>query len=267
LKRVEILGVGLDRVSLEEALDELAGWCRRGDRYRYIVTPNPEIIMRAAGDRRLARALADADLSVADGVGVVWASGRLGTPLPGRASGADLAEGLLRSAAREGYGVYLLGARPEAVREAAGRVRRRYGASVLAGFHHGYFDVADDGDVVAGINASGARALLVGMGSPRQEVWMWSRRGRLGPCVAVGVGGAIDVLAGRVSRAPAWVRGAGLEWVYRTLREPRRIRRTAALPRFVAAVLRESRARRAGGADAQRGGTSASGGRQAEEDG
>ncbi len=250
MSRVSVLGVEVDRVSLDEAVARVEEWLRAGaadGRLRLVATPNPEIIWAARADRELARALAEADLCVADGVGVVWASRHLGEPVPERVAGADLMERLLELAARRGYRVYFLGTHPEVVARAAEEARRRYPGLVVAGHHHGYFRPEEEEAVVAAVRAARPDLLFVGMGAPRDQVWLWRHRHELGAAVGVGVGGSLDVLACVVRRAPRWVRSLGLEWLYRLAAQPRRWRRMLALPRFAWAVLRADAARRAAG--------------------
>lgn len=244
MSRASILGVAVDRVSLDEAVARVEGFIAdfaRDGRTRLVVTPNPEIIYAARTDGELAAALREADLSLPDGTGVVWAARRLGEPVPERVAGIDLMERLLALSARRGYRVFFLGTRPEVVARAAEVARRRYPGLAVAGYHHGYFGPEEDGAVVAAIRSARPDLLIVGMGSPRDQTWLWRHRGDLGVPVGLGVGGSLDVLAGVVRRAPRWLQSLGLEWLYRLLRQPRRWRRMLALPRFVWAVWRTGR--------------------------
>ncbi len=287
LRRVFILGVPVDALSLEEAAGLAARWldgahdaaaagvqgvapdgarggvpdgardggpdgAREGPpsvrpATRVVLTPNPEIIMAARGDAELTAALREADLSLADGIGVVWAARALGNPVPERVTGVDLLELLLGHLARRGGGVYFLGGRPGVAEEAAGRARARWPGLRVAGCHHGYFGPNEAPAVAAAVAGSGADLLVCGMGFPRDQKWLRRWREGLGVRVAVGVGGALDVLAGRVRRAPAAWRRLHLEWFHRLLTQPWRWRRMLALPRFCLAVLAEARAGHGGG--------------------
>lgn len=240
-RRIEVLGVPVDVLSLDEACEAAASLWAAGGKH-HVVTVNPELIMAARGSERgaaLREALAGASLCVADGIGVVWASKVLGAPLPGRVPGIELAEGLIARAAAEGKSLFLLGGRPGVAEEAARRLERRFPGLRVAGTHHGYFDAeAPGGDEgVEAVAPFDVDLLLVGMGAPRQELWIARRKEQLRARVMIGVGGALDVFAGRVKRAPESLRRAGLEWAYRLATQPWRARRMTALPRFAAAVL------------------------------
>lgn len=235
-QRVMVLGVGVDAVTVTEAVTTVEGFVGAGGSH-VVATPNPEIIWRAVRDLHLRQVLNRADLAVADGAGVVWACRLLGCPLPGRVTGIELLERLLALADRNGWRVFFLGAAPDVVEEAAKRVRARYPGLVMSGHHHGYFRPDEEEAVVAAIRKASPQLLFVGMGAPRQENWIDRHAAGLGVPVCMAVGGCFDVLGGRTRRAPVWMRRAGLEWLYRVSREPRRLRRLVALPLFAAAVL------------------------------
>jgi N-acetylglucosaminyldiphosphoundecaprenol N-acetyl-beta-D-mannosaminyltransferase len=244
-RAVDILGIPVDALGWDEALDLVTGWLlRRQGPAAHVVTANPEMIVRAHGDARLRHVLRAAELVVPDGTGVVWAARVLGRPVPGRIAGIDLTTALLGRAAESGRQVFFLGAEPGIAEQAAARLRERLPQLRIAGWHHGYFSQDRNGDVIERINASGADLLLVAMGVPRQELWIADNRDRLNVKVAIGVGGAFDVFAGKVRRAPAWLQRLGLEWAYRVIKEPRRVRRLGALPRFVWRTLRAARRER-----------------------
>ncbi|MHB0979997.1 MAG: WecB/TagA/CpsF family glycosyltransferase [Thermoleophilia bacterium] len=204
---------------------------------RTAVSFNPELVIRAQRDPAAAEALLAADLRYPDGVGVVWAAARRGARGLERVPGIELAERVLEGAAAEGLGVYLLGAAPGVANEAAEALRARYPGLWVAGTGNGYFAPEDEADVVARIRDSGAAVLFAALGAPRQELFIHRNRRRLGAGVALGVGGSFDVWAGRVSRAPGWARSLGVEWLYRLLTDPRRLRRQLALPVFAVRVL------------------------------
>lgn len=249
MSRVEILGVAVDRVSLDEAAARVealvagpaaAGREGRQGPARLVVTANPEILFAARTDPELAAVLEGADLVTADGVGVVWAARRLGRPVPERVPGIDLMHRLLARSADRGYRVFFLGARPEVAARAAAAARERHPGLFVAGVHHGYFGPEAEEAVAAAVRAARPDLLFTGMGAPRDQKWVWRHREALGPVVAVGVGGSFDVLAGAARRAPRWMQRLGLEWFYRLVRQPSRWRRMLALPRFAWAVLRSS---------------------------
>lgn len=249
---VEVLGLPVHPVSLDEAADILAGWLEEApepSRTRHVITLNPEMVMRARADPAFASVIGGADLVVPDGVGVVWAARILGHAMKGRVPGIELAERALATCARRRLPVFLLGGAPPgphgpgAAEAAAERLRQRSDMAglVVAGTHHGYFAWGSDEEerLLQRIEAARPALLLVGMGAPRQEHFIARHRDRLGRSVrvAIGVGGSLDVWAGRTRRAPALVRHLALEWLYRVATEPRRLRRLAALPAFAAAVM------------------------------
>lgn len=242
---VSVLGFPLHRVDVEAAGAWLLAEARRPPSTAAVAAPlcriavsfNPELVMRAIDDPVVAEAVLDADLRFPDGVGAVWAAGRQGVSGLTRVPGIELAEHLLAGAAQEGLPVYLLGAADGVAEEAARRLVERLPGLLVAGTGHGYFGPADEEVVVAAVRGSGARVLLVALGAPRQEVFLHRHRHELGAAVALGVGGSLDVWAGRVSRAPDWTQRLGVEWLYRLAANPRRLRRQLALPRFAARVV------------------------------
>jgi N-acetylglucosaminyldiphosphoundecaprenol N-acetyl-beta-D-mannosaminyltransferase len=237
------LGVGFDPVDLDGAVARVAALVG-GGAPSLAVTANTEVVMTARRAADLAQLLAGAALVVADGVGVVWASRYLRRPLPARVPGIELAERLLAEAARRGWRVYLLGGRPGTADEAAARLRVAYPGLQVAGSAHGYFPPGDEAKVVETIRAAAPALLLAGLGTPRQERWLARNLAALAVPVAMGVGGSLDIWAGRAHRAPRPVQSLGLEWLYRLAREPRRLRRQLTIPHFMALII----AKRARGA-------------------
>ena len=238
-KEITVLKVPFHPVDMEGALEEIAGFIISG-RPHQVVTANPEMVMAALKDGELMQILTGAELVVADGIGIVWAARRLGTPLPERVPGVELAAAALSLAAENGYRVYLLGGAPGVAAKAARRLVHRYPGLEVVGVQHGYFTPGEEEEVAARIAAASPHLLLVGLGMGKQEKWIHRHRQSLGVPVSMGVGGSLDVFAGRVRRAPAWVCRLGLEWFYRLLLQPRRLPRMLALPKFVLRVLREA---------------------------
>ena len=223
-------------------LDEAAAWAlaaAKGDRARLVVTLNPEIVVRSRGDAALHGALGRADLTVADGVGVVWAARRAGFRLPGRVPGVDLAFTMLERAGPD-MRVAFLGGRPGVAERAAATASERWG-SVVVFARDGYFDRERDGSAVAAaVAASGAQVLLAGLGEG-QEVVLDRHRDAWGASVLIGVGGTLDVLAGSARRTPEWTRMLGVEWAWRVGLDPARWHRIPRLLRFAALTLRSRR--------------------------
>ncbi|HET7559732.1 MAG TPA: WecB/TagA/CpsF family glycosyltransferase [Limnochordia bacterium] len=235
--RVAILGVGIDLVRGEEVLAALGDEADPPSRCRRIVTANTELVMMAQSNAALAAAIGTADWVLAESVGIMWAGALGGTPFPEQLPGIEFAERLAAAAARAGWPVYLLGGRPGVAPRAAARLAERVPGLVIAGARHGYFAAAEETEVVAAIARSDAGIVFVGLGMPRQELFMARQAKRLNARAAIAVGGSFDVWAGDVKRAPAAFRKLGLEWFYRLIKQPRRARRMAALPAFVVAVL------------------------------
>jgi N-acetylglucosaminyldiphosphoundecaprenol N-acetyl-beta-D-mannosaminyltransferase len=196
------------------------------------VTLNPELVMRARRDAGLARIIRAARLVTADGVGVVWALRLAGGRIPERVTGVDLALALAERAAVEGYPIFLLGAGPGVAQAAARALIQRFPGLHVAGCWDGSPQPRDDAEATERIGASGARLALVAYGAPAQEMWITRNLPALPGVVALGIGGALDMLAGRTPRAPSWMRAVGLEWLYRLARQPWRWRRMLALPQF-----------------------------------
>lgn len=224
------------------ALDDAAAWLlarslRRGGEPALVVTLNPEIVVRARRDPALAAALAGAELTVADGVGILWAARRAGVPLPGRVPGVELSFRTLELGGPD-LSVFFLGAAPGVAEQAAAVAHERWGTGV-AGWAHGYFDRENGAaEVAAQVRASGANLLLAGLGEG-QELFLHRHAAGFGVGAMVGVGGTLDVLAGRVRRTPAWTRRLGVEWLWRVGLDPARWHRFPRLLRFAAMVLAE----------------------------
>lgn len=237
---VNILGVNVDKVTFAEAL-ERAEKLLQTDGVSKIFTPNPEIVMQAHGDDELCDILNSADLCTADGIGVVYGSKILGEPVPERVAGFDLACALLEKISRSGEGVFLFGAKPGVAETAKAKLEEKYPGIVVSGTHDGYFKAEEEEKIVDEINASGAKLLLVCLGAPKQEKWIARHQDKLTVNLCMGVGGTLDVLAGVAQRAPEIFIKLNLEWAYRILKNPSRIGRFAALPKFAVEVLKAKR--------------------------
>jgi N-acetylglucosaminyldiphosphoundecaprenol N-acetyl-beta-D-mannosaminyltransferase len=220
---------------MEAALHRIGRLVDEGGHHR-VATVNPEYVMRAQKDREFARVLASADLCLADGTGVVWALRRQGCSLPRPVAGTDLVPPLAALCARRGLRLFLLGAGPGVAASLADELRSRHPALEVAA-HAGSPDPADDDETLRLVREHRTQVLLVAYGAPKQELWIDRLKDRLGVSMAIGVGGAFDYLTGRVPRAPAWMREAGLEWLHRLARQPWRIRRMAVLPVYAIKVL------------------------------
>lgn len=234
--RVDILGVGFDRVDLAAAAERIIERHAAGQQ-TFVITANPEFVMLARADTELAAIARSADLVVADGTGVLVASRVLRDPLPGRVPGRLLVPAVLRLISGP---VFLLGAAPGVAEQAAATLVRQVPSLSVAGTFAGSPAAEEDEAIRQRIQAAGARVVLVAYGMPAQERWI-ARNLPLLPSVrtAIGVGGVFDQLAGRVRLPPRVVHAIGLEWLWRLAFEPRRWRRQRVLPVFAALVARQ----------------------------
>ena len=187
-----------------------------------------------------------AALLLPDGIGILILSRLMGTPLPQRLTGIDMAETVLAEAEQRGLRVFLLGACPGVAREAAKRLWERYPRLCICGTHHGYFgqQTEEEGEVLALLKTAQPHILLVCMGYPKQESWLVHHRKEIPTLrLAMGLGGSFDVWAGKQKRAPKFMQAAGLEWLWRSVREPERLEAFAALPSLVRAAMVQKRLR------------------------
>ena len=235
---VDILGVHVDKITAAEAVDR-AEALLHADGLSAIYTPNPEIVMAGYNNPAFLEILNRADLCTADGIGVVYASRMLKDPVPERVAGFDLTCSLLARVAKTGEGVFLFGAKPGVAERAKENLETTYPGLQIVGCRNGYFTDADDDAIVEQINQSGAKLLLVCLGAPKQEMWNDSHRDKLKVSLCMGVGGSLDVFAGEAKRAPQFFIKCNLEWLYRLLKQPSRIGRFAALPKFILTVKKE----------------------------
>ena len=235
--KINILGVAFDALTLGEA-EERADALLCSGAGGYIVTANPEIVLRCREDAAYAAAVNGAKLVLADGVGDLCAARILGTPLPGRVAGADLVPRLLARLAERGGSVFLYGARPGVAQRAGESLQSACPGLRIAGTENGY--ISDETALLEALEREKPDLLLLGLGAPRQELWMARNRQKIN-AVMIGVGGLLDVFAGDIPRAPESWQRLGLEWLYRLLREPRRFKRVIRLPKILLLALRERR--------------------------
>ena len=238
--RIDVLGVGFDNLTMAEAVEAGAALLDAPGTH-YAVTPNPEIVEICRKDPDAMAAVNGADLVLPDGIGIVKGAAMLGTPLKEKTPGIEFAAGLMERMAASGRSLYLLGAKPGVAEEAARRLREKYSGLVIAGTHDGYFQ--EDGPVTEAIRQSGADAVFVCLGAPRQELWMARHGAETGARLLCGLGGSLDVFAGVVKRAPKFWSDHGLEWFYRLCQNPGRIGRMMKLPLFLIHVGRARRKR------------------------
>ncbi len=236
----QILGVRVHDVTLSETLDLVEQFVAEGGPHQ-IATVNPEFVMAAQDNAAFRNVLNRAALCVPDGIGLVWASRRVGgVPLRERVAGVELTERIAERAAREGWRVFLLGAAPGVAEKTAAILQARYPGLIVAGTHAGSPSPEENDAIVEMIRNARADVLFVAYGAPAQDLWIARNLDRLGVKVALGVGGAFDFISGVAKRAPRWVQQLGLEWLHRLIHQPWRIKRQLALPRFVWQVAHSS---------------------------
>ena len=238
---VEILGVKVNNVTFNEALDRIEEMVEEGERRNpnYVVKPNAEIVTFAQDDPEFKEILNSASLAPPDGIGLMIASRILRKPLKERVGGPELMEAILKLAQERGYPVYFFGAKPLVVEKLVEVIKRDYSKVKVAGFHHGYFETESELEITEKIKKAEPDILFVALGFPKQEKWIKSHVRDINVPLMVAEGGSFDFLSGKVKRAPVWLQKVGLEWLFRLLSEPRRVKRQLALPYFVYLVLRD----------------------------
>lgn len=224
---------------MDAAVERIVAAIREGRRF-HVVTADAYAILSAHEDPEFRRIVGEADLVTADGAGVVWALRRTGRTAT-RVSGADLALRLVERSGPESFDVVFVGARPGVADEAAQHLRKRFPDCRIVATRHGFFGPDEDTAVAAEIAVLRPGLVLVGMGIPRQERFIAAALPLWGGCAAMGVGGSFDVYSGRVRRAPQWVQTLKMEWLWRTLSNPRKAYKIKRLPAFVWRVLRSPR--------------------------
>jgi N-acetylglucosaminyldiphosphoundecaprenol N-acetyl-beta-D-mannosaminyltransferase len=237
---VQVLGVRFHRLTRAEAVERMLHWMAEASR-RLVITAGPEFVMQAMHDEELKAIAYRADLVTADGIGIVWAAKRKGQPVPERVTGVELVHDLLQTAneRKQPLRVFVLGATEESLQSCLAYFRRTFPHLTFGG-RSGYFRPEEKEMVISQVAEFAPNLWLVGLGQPRQEKLIFENLGNLPPCVAIGVGGSIDVWGGTVKRAPVVFQKLNIEWLYRLLKQPSRWRRQLALPRFVWQVLKSS---------------------------
>jgi N-acetylglucosaminyldiphosphoundecaprenol N-acetyl-beta-D-mannosaminyltransferase len=243
-----IFDIPIELAQPADMLRTIAAWVGTGEPHR-VMYVNAHVVNESRAVPELRRALETADLVYCDGFGVRLAARVLEVPVPHRMTGADWVWGLAAMCEMAGSSLYLLGSDPPVAREAAQRLQRWYPDLRIAGAHHGYFDLDSPHNerVIEDINAKQPDIVLVGMGTPKQELWLQRYAERLDADVLWTVGALLDYIAGRVPRAPRWLADNGLEWIWRLAIEPHRMWRRYLLgnPKFLSRVMAERQ--RAGG--------------------
>jgi N-acetylglucosaminyldiphosphoundecaprenol N-acetyl-beta-D-mannosaminyltransferase len=221
-KRIDFIGTPLDLLTMRETLDRVEAAMRDRRRLQHVVV-NVAKFVNMRSDAELRQDVLDSDVVGVDGAGIVAGCRLLGHGRVERVAGIDLMLEVLALCAAKGFRPYILGAKQDILERAIGRIRERHPRIAIAGYRNGYFSQEDEPEIVRDIAKSRADCLFVAMSSPAKERFLRRYRDELGVPFLMGVGGSIDVIAGYVRRAPAWVQKTGFEWAFRMLQEPRRL--------------------------------------------
>ncbi len=241
---IKIFGVEIDKMTQVEVLEKVKGFLKE-NQTRTIYTPNTEIVMEAKKDEKLKRIINDGDIVIPDGIGLIYASKIKKKNLPERVTGFDVSCEILELANKEAYSLFLLGGEEGVAKEASERLKEKYPNIRIAGFQNGFFKGAhignagheDEIQILENINQSNADILFVGLGAPKQEIWIDENKNKLNCKLIIGNGGTVDILAGRIERAPDIYQKLGLEWLYRLAKDPKRIKRQMVIPIFILTIL------------------------------
>jgi len=236
--KVDILDIPFAKLSQGEALDILESWLDETKNH-VIVTPNPEGVMQARRNPEFKSALQNAELSLADGTGILLASYFSPRKLPGRVRGVDTIFSLFERLSANGkkFTVYFLGAAQGVPEAAKINMESRFPNLSVVGFHHGFYTSEDEPKIIAEIKELSPDILLVCTGMPKAEIWADKYKTELNSRLTMCLGGSLDVMAGKAKLAPPFFRKIGMEWLYRLWKQPSRLKRQLDIPRFVIAVI------------------------------
>jgi N-acetylglucosaminyldiphosphoundecaprenol N-acetyl-beta-D-mannosaminyltransferase len=240
IKRYSILNIKVDSVDMQQALDRVVEFVEKGNKLHTIFAVNPEKHFSLEKDPLLYRMFEKADMLLPDGIGIVLAARILHGKKLKRVPGCEFMQNTCGLAAEKGYKIFIYGAKEEINKAAVDELKQRHPEIKIVGRTNGYLPEEKMDSLVDRINESGAQILYLALGSPRQEMWITKYQMCLQHVkVCQGIGGTLDVIAGNVKRAPAFYCAVGLEWLYRLMAEPKRIKRQRLLPLFAWRVFRE----------------------------
>ena len=237
MERCKILGLQIDLVDMEAALKTIETLVAAREP-TCVVTADASMVVIAREDPELQAIIERAALVTADGAGLLWAARLFGKPIRTRVSGVDLVERVVERSAAGGPKVYFLGASPGVADKAADNLRARFPGARIVGTQHGYFGPDEEPDVVRGIRDAAPDVLFVAFGIPKQEKFIDRHKAEMDVPVSIGVGGSFDVHSGSVRRAPNWMQNAGMEWLFRLMQNPGKMRKVMMLPEFVLLAFR-----------------------------
>jgi len=239
LRSEKFLGLEAAVTSMSQIVSLVEDKLESGTKAFTIASVNPEICVAARKNEDLKKALSGFSIGIPDGIGIVIASRLKGGKIRERVTGIDLMLKLCAMAANAGFSVFLLGASPGVAEDAGAKLAEKFPGIVIAGTRHGYFKEHEEGFIAEIIKKSKADIVFVGLGSPRQELFIYRNKDLTGACVLMAVGGSFDVISGNLKRAPDIYMRLGIEWLYRTLKQPERAFRLLKLPQFLGLVLWE----------------------------
>lgn len=242
--KTDVMGVRFDNLTKEEFIARAERIIRSGEK-GYCVTPNAEIVYEAIQDEGFRRLLNEAALVLPDGAGVVLGAKILGTPIREKVPGIEFGDAVCGKLAQLGGSAYLLGGKPGVAETAAEKLQEKHPGLTICGTADGYFK--DEAEVVEKINAARPDVLFVCLGSPKQEEFMKNHFDALEVKLMLGLGGSLDGYAGVAKRAPKWMIDLSLEWLYRLVKEPKRLGRMMRLPKFVLICVKEKGRRKKNG--------------------
>lgn len=235
---MEILGVRIDEVDMDGAVKTAKDFLKT-DKVDMIFTPNPEMLMHADEDDEFKKILNSSSLNIPDGNGIIWASQKMGGALKERVTGFDFIHKLFDLGKDKDITFYLLGAKEGIAKEAKVKIEEKFPKAKVVGTRNGYFANEEEEEIANDIGKLSPDVLLVALGAPKQEKFIYKYRDRLNCRIAIGVGGCLDVISGNVKRAPNIFIKLKLEWLYRGLTDIKRIKRLKTIPKFMYRINKE----------------------------
>lgn len=240
MNKINILGVSFDNVNMQEAIEKCKEFIS-SDSGHLVVTPNPEIVMRAQDNEEFKSIINNAALVIPDGIGIIKAGNILGTPLKERVAGYDLICNLFEEAKDGSISFYFWGSKPGIAEKAREKIKEKYPKLNVLGAHTGYFNEEEEKAIIQEIKELKPDVLLVGLGAPKQEIIINKYINEKIFKIGIGCGGSIDVISGEVKRAPKIFIKLHLEWFYRLLKQPTRLKRMMVLPKFIKEVKKSKK--------------------------
>lgn len=237
--KTSLYGIPFSKLNMQQTMKLLVSHINQGH-YLQVITANPIMVMTALKNDKYMNLMKKADLIVPDGIGIVWAAAKLGNPVCERITGFDLLHELMKEGQLYKWKVYLLGAAPHVVQATAKILQQQYPFTFIVGYKDGFFNSDKDEEIIARIREADPDLLFVARGIETQDPWIAKYRHQLQVPLMIGVGGSFNVIAGKCKRAPIWVQNLGMEWLYRLMKEPKRLKRMLVLPKFAWKVMQDA---------------------------